>query len=543
MNGGTPVSSSGETLPSTSRPRTGAGPAAGVAAQPARASSATDKQRRRANAIMAGTLAETPPLSSNMTRLSLPTFAALAALFLAGSCRAAEPAPPGPAVLRIDPAVRHQTVDGWGTCLTSWLPQLAALYQDDAFADYYADDLGCNVLRINLWPGVCRPARRVEDVRYQNFDFTGDGGRLLVFRDFAKKLRQRNPDALLIGTVWSPPAWMKRNHDLNDKAGGAITGDDYAFKNSNRLRDNRLNTAALPAFAAFVVEMVRYFDHQGVPLDAVSIANEPQFTQPFESCLWTADDWAKANRAVGEALDAAGYAKVKLFGPETMTGFNGPDANPLYVKAVAADEYLKTRFGLFATHGYSDGFHADASAKSAWDFWSLVQPTGKPYWITEGGTGGHDWPQPVGGMAMCLHNALVWGNASAVVPWQVSEAKPSEGALMVMGEPTAKTHVARQYFHFVRPGAARIDATPSDTKDGVHAAAFVHDANRTLTLVLVNTSDAERQVTLDLPAGVTGFETVVRTSAAERSAALAGVGTSLALPPQSVTTLQTATGG
>ena len=331
---------------------------------------------------------------------------------------------------------------------------------------------------------------------------------------------------------------MKRNRDLNDKASGAITGDDYAFKGSNRLRDNRLDMAKLPLFAAWVVEMVRYFDHEGVPLDAVSVANEPQFTQPFESCLWTADDWARANKAVGEALDAAGYAKVQLFGPETMTGFNGPDANPLYVKAVAADDYLKTRLAAFATHGYSDGFHADASAKSAWDFWNLIKPGGKPLWITEGGTGDHDWPAPVNGMAMCLHNALVWGNASAVVPWQVSDLKPNDGALMVMDAPTAKTHVARQYFHYVRPGATRVDATPGDTANGVHVAAFVHDADQTLTLVLVNTSDAERPVTLELPAGVTGFQTVVRTSAAERSATLPAVGATLALPPQSVTTLQ-----
>ena len=469
-----------------------------------------------------------------------PLLAALLVFTAVGSCRAADaPAPGGPVTITIDPAERHQTIDGWGTCLTSWLPDLIAVYRDDAFADFYANDLGCNMLRINLWPGVCPPARTLAEVRYQDFDLSGDGGRLLVFRDFTKKLRARNPDAVLIGTVWSPPAWMKRNGNLDDDAAGGISADSYAQKNTARLNDNRLNPAALPAFAAWVVEMVRYFEHEGVPLNAVSVANEPQFTQPYESCLWTAADWAAANKAVGQALDAAGYAGVKLFGPETMTGFNWANANPLYLGAVADDPYLRERLGVYATHGYSDGANADHTAKSSWDFWNLIKGRGKPYWVTEGGTGGHDWPAPVNGMAMCLHNALVWGNASAVVPWQITEAKPGDGALMVMRTPTAKTHVARQYFYYVRPGAVRVDATPGDAAGGVHASAFVHDKDRTLTLVLVNTAKQDRPVTLKLPAGVTGFETVVRTSADERSAALPAAGASLTLPAQSVTTLQT----
>ena len=178
--------------------------------------------------------------------------------------------------------------------------------------------------------------------------------------------------------------------------------------------------------------MVKLFEHEGVPLNAVSVANEPQFTQTFESCLWTADDWAAANAAVGRALDAAGYGEVKLFGPETMTGFNWPGANPSYLKAIKDDPYLQKRLGVYATHGYSDGFNADNSAKSSWDFWNLVKGDGRPYWVTEGGTGGHDWPAPVDGVAMCLHNALVAGNASAVVPWQITENKLTDGTLMLM---------------------------------------------------------------------------------------------------------------
>ena len=469
--------------------------------------------------------------------MRLPTLAALTLLLaLVGSCRAAGPED-GPVTITVDPAVRHQTIMGWGTCLFGYLPALEKLYRTDAFADFYARDLGCNMLRINLYPAGQPPRRTADEIRYQDYSFDGEGHRLRVYLDFAKKLRERNPEAVLVGTVWSPPVWMKRNNALVDKASDAINADSYAFKEGPRLMDNRLDMDKLPLFTKWVVEMVKLFDAEGVPLSAVSVANEPQFTQWFESCVWTADDWAKATQSVGAALEAAGYGGVKLYGPETMTGFNWANANPMYVKA--AGEQLD----VFATHGYSDGFNADNSAKSSWDFWNLVKDQGRPYWVTEGGTGGHDWPKPVNGMAMCLHNALVYGNASAVMPWQVTAQNADDGSLMGMDTPTAKTHVARQYFHYVRPGAVRVDATPTDSPGGVRASAFVHDADGTLTVVLVNTGGGPRDVTLKLPAGVAAFGTAVRTSAAERSAALPAVAVAdgsavLTLPAQSVTTLQ-----
>ena len=471
-----------------------------------------------------------------------PTLLILSLLLVltpAASCRADE----ATAKITVDPAKRYQTIDGWGTCLISWLPEMTALYEEDAFADYYVKELGANALRINLWPTVCPPAREPGDIDHNNFDFSGEGQRLRVFLDFAKKLRARDPDALLMGTVWSPPAWMKLNRDINDKASNAIGADSYKNKEGNRVYDNRLDMKYLPHFAAWVVEMAKLFEAEGVPLDAVSVANEPQFTQGFESCLWTADDWAAANRAVGEALDEAGLTRVKLFGPETMTGFNWPTANPLYLKHLKDDPALKSHFVAVATHGYLDGAKADTSAKSAWEFWQLAAPLGLPYWITEGGTGGHDWPEPVGGMAMCLHNALVHGNASAVVPWQLTERTPGHGALMHMRRPTKKTHVARQYWRYVRPGAVRVSATPGDSENGVAASAFVHDADATLTIVLVNTAAEARPVALTLPAGLESFETVVRTDADDSfkpqpTVSIEANAASLTLPGHSVTTLQ-----
>lgn len=417
------------------------------------------------------------------------------------------------------------------------------LYRQDGFAQTYAQTLGMNMLRINLWPTVSPRRDDPEAIRYQDFDFTGQGERLLVFIDFARRLKAQDADALLIGTVWSPPAWMKVNRRIVDDESGAIDADSYANRKDKRqVFDNRLDMDRLPHFANWLVEMARLFEAEGVPLDAISIANEPAFTQWFESCVWTAEDYARATQAVGEALEAAAFEDILLFGPETMTGFNWPAANPLYIDRLMEDEAVARHLDVFATHGYSDGFNADNTARSSWEFARLIRPHGRPYWVTEGGTGGHEWPQPLNGMAMSIHNALVHGNASAVVPWQVSEGEPSDGALMVMDELTKKSHVARHWFAAVRPGAVRVEATPSEA-DGLHASAFAHDEEGTLTLVVFNTAETDRDVRLSVPEAIDSFDFVRWTSEQSDFRELDAVdltagSVELTLPAQSVVTLQ-----
>ncbi len=85
----------------------------------------------------------------------------------------------------------------------------------------------------------------------------------------------------------------------------------------------------------------------------------------------------------------------------------------------------------------------------------------KPFWITEGDTGGHDWPAPIEkGIDNAPHNALVAGNCSAFVPWQITERRKSTHGLMVMDTYTSKTYTARHYTRFIHSGVVRIGAEP-----------------------------------------------------------------------------------
>ena len=264
-----------------------------------------------------------------------------------------------------------------------------------------------------------------------------------------------------------------------------------------------------------MVEYVKLHDKQGVPFYAVSPGNEVQFSQSFESCVWDGKDFAAIVVMLREMLDAEGYGRVKIFGPETMTSHLYEGGTGSYVKAVRDNPKALEALGVFATHGYEDGVKPEMSANSSRQFWDLIKDTGKPFWITEGGTGDHDWPAPIRqGVGNALHNALVAGNCSAFVPWQITEGSKSIHALMTMSTYTPKTYTAMHYTKFIRSGARRIDAQPGFGT--VQVGAFLHERDGDLTIVALNATDQEQDLSLTFRSlnGLSSLK-AYRTSASE----------------------------
>jgi glucuronoarabinoxylan endo-1,4-beta-xylanase len=410
----------------------------------------------------------------------------------------------------VDGARRYQTIEGFGTCLIAWVERFRRLYRTEEFQKLYVEGLGCNMLRVNMWgPTFEKPTEDWTRIRCADFDMGADGGRPQIFIDFGRGIRKLNPDIKIIGTVWSPPAWMKMNHSITDKKSSAIRAGGYGNNT------NRVDPKYFRHFCQWMVEYVKLHDKQGVPFYAVSPGNEVQFSQSFESCVWDGRDFAAIVIMLREALDAAGYGHVKIFGPETMTSHLYEGGTGSYVKAVRDNPRALESLGVFATHGYEDGVKAEMSATSSRQFWDLIADTGKPFWITEGGTGGHDWPAPIQkGVGNALHNALVAGNCSAFVPWQITEGNKSIHALMVMSTYTPKTYTAMHYTRFIRPGAQRIDAQPGF--DLVQVGAFLHEKEGSLAIVALNPTDQEQALNLTFR-NLRGFRSlkVYRTSASE----------------------------
>ncbi len=454
---------------------------------------------------------------------------------------AAAPMRASAAEITVDTAKQYQTIEGFGTCLIAWVDRYRELCRTEEFQRVYVNDLGFDMLRVNLWGPVCPNA--VEDwreIRWQDFDMSVDGGRGQVFLDFGNGICKLNPDVKIIGTVWSPPPWMKVTGQLTDTASNAVRANSYGEIT------NRVKPECYMHFAKWLVEMVKLHEAAGAPLYAVSPGNEVQFTQRFESCVWDGPDYARIVGILGKMLEEEGYGHVKIFGPETMTSHFYEGGTPDYIRAIMSDPEAAGQLDVFATHGYADnGFEADVSANSSREFWAFVEQYGKPFWITEGGTGGHDWPTPLcNGVATGIHNALVAGNVSAYVPWQVIGSRDTHHLMVYQNGQityTPKTYAVMHYSRFIRPGAVRVDASPA--YGAVQASAFKHEAGGALTIVLLNPGEDEQPVTVRF-AQDPGFGSMelYRTSATEGmsrlpDAPVEGGTVQLTMPPLSMVTL------
>ncbi len=447
------------------------------------------------------------------------------------------------ASLKVDTSVRHQTIEGFGASINGWSSQMIPVYSEQEFLDFVVDELGLSMFRMQVWPRVLPQAvENWEDISYEDFVWTGSATRGQVNNDFAIEIRERNPEIRIIGTIWSPPPWMKENNSLTGTKSGFLLAPDRTYDHDNRLKDDLYQH-----YAKFLVEYQKYLIEHGIGLYAFGPQNEPMFTQQFESNLMSGPEFARLVRTLGAMYEHEGVERPLIYGPEDMTmaryypGGVGGDAarhNP-YVDALMEEDTAKY-FDIWATHGYSDGVNAGNAMDPA-AYWNSIKQFGRPYWITEGGTGGHDWPTPItNGVASHIHHALTGGNVSAFVSWQITDGERSTHGLMHMREKTKKTYATMHYWRFIRPGAVRVDAG-SSTND-VRASAYTDYRNHQLVIVAINNGPAtDLDIEIEGDDRVFSFQTY-RTSATEDCEFVGDVeyadGTArIMLPANSITTL------
>jgi glucosylceramidase len=100
----------------------------------------------------------------------------------------------------------------------------------------------------------------------------------------------------LVASPWSPPAWMKTNAEM---ARGGSLRDELAS-----------------AWADYYVRFVKAMrDEEKIPVWALTVQNEPDTAQPWESCLYSpVEERDFIIEHLGPALENAQLSDVKLFG-------------------------------------------------------------------------------------------------------------------------------------------------------------------------------------------------------------------------------------
>lgn len=408
--------------------------------------------------------------------------------------------------------------------------------------------------------------------------------------------RWSNPSELkLIGSLWSPPPWVKISSGNRFAADGDIMprrGTPFPFIWGGNFSGGKLDTSGAPltvfgdtsALQQFARCQAAYLkglqDQHGVKFYAVSVQNEPGFEEFYSSCVYPrAADFIAALKALRMEFDQyPDLADIRLIGPEDLLGgdawslwqYGAGDMaqhkNLQFLRALSADAAASAALDFFCIHGYSpDGKNAATPDPLPWRWWANgwrespapgvpanvdgFRAFGKKSWMTETSGEENIWRSPSAvndafSIAVKIHQALTAGQQSAWLYWQFADGDAGTKESLTgktLLDQSPKYVAVKHFSKFIRPGAKSLTVS-GDIPDGVMVSAYVSnpgEASSPLTTVLINTTNSEQKVIVRSGEACAG---IYQSDAAGLWRILPlvlvnGGGLEITMPPRSVTTI------
>ena len=206
------------------------------------------------------------------------------------------------AIIALDPGAQYQEIIGFGGAFTEaaavTLHKLAPEKQAELLRAYFdpAAGHGYTLCRTHINScdfslGNYAYAEVPGDVTLEHFSIERDRQALLPMIQAARAIAG---DALkLLASPWSPPAWMKTNGEMNH--GGQLKPE---------YRD---------VWAAYYCRYIQAYAAEGVPIWALTVQNEPEATQTWDSCRYTAEEERDFVRDhLGPALHRHDLSHIRL---------------------------------------------------------------------------------------------------------------------------------------------------------------------------------------------------------------------------------------
>lgn len=139
---------------------------------------------------------------------------------------------------------------------------------DGAGMDLFRIPIGSPDLIAHLpfWSYDDLPAGVTEDFALEHFSIQRDIDQHII--ETIKLIQEYNPDARFFGSAWSAPAWMTTSNTFTGYVEPNPNGS--GFVQASRLRDD-----AIDVFARYYVKFVQAYGAQGIPIDAITLLNEP----------------------------------------------------------------------------------------------------------------------------------------------------------------------------------------------------------------------------------------------------------------------------
>jgi glucosylceramidase len=359
--------------------------------------------------------------------------------------------------VQVDETMKYQSIVGFGASITDsssyvMTKYLSATALQQLMVQLFdpAQGVGLTFLR---QPMGASDFSSVGDFSYDdgnadpsmaNFNVTQD---LKATIPVLKQVLATSSDVFILGTPWSPPAWMKDNNSMDGTGGGGSSAG--------------LMTTAYAPLAQYFVKYIQTYAKNGIPVSAITPQNEPLFgSGSYPGMLLDApSELTLIAQNIGPAFASAGL-KTQIWAYDHNWDQEG------YPAQIMSD---MTAGGFTA----AAAFHCYAGDPSAMTTFHQAFPQ-KPIYMTE--CSGGDWQGDAFANTIDTILGSVTNWAGAVALWNMAldeNAGPQNkgcpscrGVVTVNSQSAAVTYNADYYAlghfsKFVRPGAVRVSSTAS----------------------------------------------------------------------------------
>lgn len=381
----------------------------------------------------------------------------------------------------VDEEIKFQEIEGFGFTLSQGSAMHLLGVDEDKRKELLQElfgegenDIGISYLRLSIAASDLNETvfsyhdleEGESDPELEKFDLGPDRDDVIPI---LKEILAINPKITLMGSPWSPPAWMKDNRDTR---GGSLLPENY------------------DAYALYFVKYIQQMKEEGIHIDAVTVQNEPLHPGNNPSLLMLAEeqrDFVKNHLG----------PKFKAYGLDTKIILYDHNADrPDYPITIMNDPEAKKYIHGSAFHLYGGDIEALSDVHQA-------HPDRHIYFTEQ-------WIGAPGNLA----GDLIWHTknltigatrnwARTVLEWNLTsnpELTPFTdrggcsrclGAVTIDGNEVTRNpayYIIAHASKFVTPGSMRID---SNVPDSIPNVAFLRPDGKIVTLLL-NESKEEK---------------------------------------------------
>jgi glucosylceramidase len=181
-------------------------------------------------------------------------------------------------ILKLDPEQTFQRFMGFGGAFTEaaayTLAQISEADRARVIDSYFNPETGLNYslgrTHIHSCDFALENYTYVEENDTELKSFSIERERKYVLPLIKDAVQTRGEELTILSSPWSPPAWMKTNNEMNN--GGKLKPEFYH------------------TWALYYTKYIKAMEQEGIPIWGITVQNEPEATQVWDSCRYTAEE-------------------------------------------------------------------------------------------------------------------------------------------------------------------------------------------------------------------------------------------------------------